>query len=240
MAKPRFRFSRKKSGMTRRDPFQPPAELVRVRERAVREEARKTIYTPQQERILAEAAEKTVEEMRRRLAEEDYEGVQVLRDKLEPLLATGFYDLEANRRITIVRQQVAKISSELVYYDSLQVHSQMRQAFNDGEYDAVVNLYEELLKVAEKGEDPKPLRLVLLLQASSLLANRASIRLEFLSKEIPISFIAWTTETPYAIVNHKIVGAGDIISPDLEIYRIDKQRVIFRYKGEVIAKSMID
>lgn len=241
LARPKFRFSRRKRGSMRRDPFQPPAELVRVKERPAIEEARrKKIYTAEQERVLVATAEKMVEEMRRRLDRKDYQGAQVLRDKLAPLLATGFYDLEANKRITTVRKQVEKMSADLVYYDTLRVFSQIRLAFQEGEYEAVGELYQELLKVTEREEGPKPLELVLTLQAASLLSTRATIRLEFLSKEIPISFIAWNPETPYAIVNDKIVGAGELVSPDLEVHRIEKQRIIFRYKGEAMAKTIID
>jgi len=240
LARPKFRFSRRKRGTVRRDPFQPPAELVRVRERPRVEVPREKIYTAEQERLMVAAAEKMVEEMRRRLDRKDYQGAQVLRDKLAPLLATGFYDLEANKRITIVRKQVEKMSADLVYYDTLRVFSQIRLAFQEGEYEAVGELYQELLKVAEREEGPKPLELVITLQAASLLSNRATIRLEFLSKEIPISFIAWNPETPYAIVNDKIVGAGELVSPDLEVHRIEKQRIIFRYKGEAMAKTIID
>ncbi|KPJ63175.1 MAG: hypothetical protein AMS15_01410 [Planctomycetes bacterium DG_23] len=241
LAKPKYRFSRQKRGQMRRDPFRPPAELVPVKERpAIAKEAREKIYTAEQERLLVAAAEKMVEEMRRRLAAKDYKGVKVLQEKLTPLLATGFYDLEANRRITTVRKQVEKISADLVYYDTLQVFQQMRESFYEGEYEAAGKLYEELLQAAERQEDPKPLKIIILLQAASLLANRAAIRLEFLSKEIPISFIAWTPEIPYAIVEDRVVGAGDVISPDLEVYRIEKQRIVFRYKGEVMARSMID
>lgn len=240
LAKPKFRFNRRKRGSMRKDPFQPPAELVRVRERPRVEKAREEIYTPEQERLMVATAEKMVEEMRRRLDRKDYQGAQVLRDKLAPLLATGFYDLEANKRITIVRKQVEKMSADLVYYDTLRVFSQIRRAFQEGEYEAVGELYEELLKVTEREEGPKPLELVLTLEAASLLSNRATIRLEFLSKEIPISFIAWNPETPYAIVNDTIVGAGELVSPDLEVHRIEKQRIIFRYKGEAMAKTIID
>lgn len=240
LAQPKFRFDRAKRGRTRRDPFQPPAQLVRVRGKIPAKEVRRKIYTAREERILAQAAEEMVEEMRRRLDRKDYEGVQVLRNKLAPLLATGFYDIEANRRITVVRKKAEKISAALIYYDVRRYFSEMSQAFDKGEYEAVGKLHEELLQVADKEEGPKSLELTLTFQAASLLSTRATIRLEFLSEEIPISFIAWTPETPYAIVNNKIVGPADLVSPDLEVYRIEKQSVIFRYKGEVIAKSIID
>jgi len=241
LAKPKFQFSPAKRGEMRRDPFQPPAELVRVRERRIlAEEPLKGIYTLAQERVLAGVAEEMVEEMKERLDKKDYQGVQALRDKLAPLLATRFYDIEANSRLTVVRNQVEIISVALIYYDVRRYFSEMRQAFQKGEYEAVGKLYEELLVVAGKEKEPKSLKLAFIVQAASLMDNRAAIRLEFLSQEIPISFIAWTPEAPYAIVSNKIVGTGDLVPPNLEIYRIEKERVVFRYKGEVMAKSITE
>jgi len=68
------------------------------------------------------------------------------------------------------------------------------------------------------------------------LKRRGDIRREFVRPRI--DGIAWTPTDPGALVNGKAVGQGDSIDENTKVMKINKDSIVFAYKGEEILVPM--
>jgi hypothetical protein len=85
-------------------------------------------------------------------------------------------------------------------------------------------------------------RLVSLRATAQRLANRKSIREEFMALPIEIRGIRWSPRGSAALINQEIVEAGMMLKLEsgalIQVERIEEDGVVFMYKGQRLRKGM--
>ena len=136
--------------------------------------------------------------------------------------------------------EIGAVMREIKKADALL--AKMKAALDGSDFNAVASGYQSIQEILKplKATDPALIeRKAEMLDRAAAMDRSAKIRTEFLGREVKITGIAWNPTAPAAIINGRSYGEGDAMDDVTRIEKISKADVIFKYKGESVAKGMM-
>ena len=136
--------------------------------------------------------------------------------------------------------EIGAVMREMKKADALL--AKMKVALDGADFSAVASGYQSIQEILKplKATDPALIeRKAEMLDRAAAMDRSAKIRTEFLGREVKITGIAWNPTAPAAIINGRSYGEGDAMDDVTRVEKIGKADVIFKYKGESVAKGMM-
>lgn len=194
-------------------------------------------------------AEKILSDMKEKLQTGQFEEVLTefknLQNRLGALELTDAQLKAAREKLLteaaeISRQaEIAAVTRELKNAEG--ILAKMASALEANDLGTVNQGYQNIQNIlkALKISDPSlSERKAELLDKAAAIDRSAKTRAEFMSRDIKIYGIAWSPNNPAAIINDRSYGEGDALDELTRIEKITQDRVVFKYKGESVAKSL--
>jgi tetratricopeptide (TPR) repeat protein len=203
------------------------------------------VLTPEDQERLLQDAKKTFERVQFYIKLEDetkaMKAYTSLREMIRKKDVLKVPKLVNEFRILVSRLEELEIEIEGIrlkyYYNQAQAKlKQIKELFNDGEYQRVESIHLEIAKLAQEMEQAnvryKPVS-EQVLGASTRWINRARVRHEFESRKPTIQGVIISEDSKMAVLNNKVIKQGDSLD-DFRVIKVESNRVTFRYKGEEI------
>lgn len=203
------------------------------------------VLTPEDQERLLQDAKKTFERVQFYIKLEDetkaMKAYTSLRDMIRKKDVLKVPKLVNEFRILVGRLESLEIEIEGIrlkyYYNQAQAKlKQIKDLFNDGEYQRVESIHLEIAKLAQEMEQAniryKPVS-EQVLGASTKWINRARVRHEFETRKPTIQGVIISDDSKMAVLNNKVIKQGDSLD-DFRVIKVESNRVTFRYKGEEI------
>lgn len=246
---------------TRRDPFSSP--LTRRGDKIERglAQGNQPELSPAEEQQAVADIQKAVAEANRMVDSGDFDGATKLYLDVEKSLAREFTDPLVASQIFQIRRNAQHLGimlknsrGEKVYEMARSLCERMQKSFEARDYDGALKLktsVETLLKNAGNVEHEG---LPELIQQAQALASRVAACKEFSTIELRVQGTFWTPDgRAAAIINNQSVVEGDLlrlsdaknrgpVDPDKQIYvlKIRREKITFRYRGELIDKIQVE
>lgn len=152
-------------------------------------------------------------------------------------------DMSLKRRIErdvrpVVQQLTSRdpnVSSQVTEKDLRRFRDDMRALVDEGSYDAALKKHETI-----KGRiDGKHIttEAAEILQQIDKAAFEAEVALDFQRKDIDVRGAIVSPTGSIVVINGRVLHEGDTLEDDLVVYRIAADRIEFRYRGVVLARS---
>jgi len=193
-------------------------------------------------------AETILDEMRRYLQAGNFDRVleryEKLRIELAVPLPPGHEELARSKQRLLAKAGEIKKQAEIgkvkrVISNVKGMLKEMENALYANNYARLISLYNEAqqrLRQIQTSEAPLVQARNEVWKKAEELKRRADIRREFVFPRI--DGIAWAPVNPGALVNGRAVGEGDAIDENTRVKKINRDNVIFTYKGEDIPVAL--
>jgi hypothetical protein len=234
------------------DPFVPSAKWRPVKEqkKAKGKEATEDLtYSQQQQAQFLINAKASLDAIGTHLnsAQPDEKKIMEHYKSLEQIIAQKklFTVPRFQREIVLVEQKLDEIKTQLeevrlkdFYEQAKGKLAEIKEAFNDNDYTAVEDLTKQVKVIADAMTAANARFKTIAEQITTIAANwqvRAQVRREFSTKDLRIRgiVIGEAGDASFVIVNNKLLREGDR-GTDFAIDKIERNRVVFVYKGEKI------
>ncbi len=119
--------------------------------------------------------------------------------------------------------------------------AQMKAALEAAEFGAVNAGYQKIQEALKQLKVTDPVlseRKADMLEKAAALDRSAKIRTEFLGRDVKVNGIAWSPTNPAAIINGRAYAEGDAVDDLTRVEKIGKADVVFKYKGESVARGL--
>lgn len=168
---------------------------------------------------------------------------QIQQDLEKAVQPDAVTDMSLKRRLErdvrpVVQQLVSRdpnLSSQATVSDLRRFRDEMRSLVDEGSYDSVLKKHQTI-----KGRiDGKHIttEAAEILQQIDKTAFEAEVALDFQRKNIDVRGAIVSSSGSIVIVNGRVLHEGDALEEDLVVHRITADRIEFRYRGVVLARS---
>lgn len=203
------------------------------------------LSTPEEQELLLKEASKTLDRVKFYIKLEDEDkamrayldlkGMLDQSDQLTiPKIVTEFSQIAA--KMPDVEVEIEGIRLKYYYRQAQEKLRQVKEIFQDGEYDRVAHMHGEIVNFTEEmiqaNEDYAEVA-NRILEVSEIWFERASVRQEFEAMRPSIQGIVISDDGRLAVLNDTVVKQGEFLD-DIRVMDIESNRVTFRYKGEDI------
>lgn len=221
--------------------------------------------TPAEEQELVKSIQSQLSVVAGLINTGDFDKAVELFAGIQDRLAHKFLDPATATQVVMIRLRAAEVGHLLKdgrgkkLYETVKAqYGKMTEAFEVGDYDGVSRVYSTTVDVLKKAENVDYKGLAELTKAVSALADRARICSEFASLDIDVQGVIWMRGgRAAAIINKQSLipgdklkldtggvkrGKGSAPAPegDIFIHEISRGKITFRYKGERIAKILVE